>query len=342
MVYYYYVNNNNEIISKSPDFQPTTAIAHPNIAFIKYWGNRNDALRLPCNSSLSMNLSGLVTKTSVCFDPALTKDQFVLSGQTAGGEVLLRVSAFLDLIRKLAGKEVFAHIESENNFPIGAGIASSASAFAALALAGSKAIGLELSEMELSRLARHGSGSACRSVPSGFVEWQVGSKDEDSFAFSFASVDHWDLVDLVCVLNDDHKAVGSTGGHALAQSSPLHSVRQERVEKRLVSCREAILKRDFERFASVVEEDSNLMHAVMRTSQPALRYWLPETEVVLWNVVNWRKQGFPVCATVDAGPNVHVLTLRAEAETLEAKLNDLPGVQRIFKASVAGGAQLLS
>lgn len=333
--------NHNESTMKSPDILQASAIAHPNIAFIKYWGNKDQALRLPYNNSLSMNLSALETRTSVHFDPYFKKDTLILAGAEVFGRALARVSDFLDLVRDMAGKQLYAEVKSENSFPTGAGIASSASAFAALALAASSAIGLELSEAELSRLARHGSGSACRSVPGGFVEWQAGTKDADSYAFSIAPVDHWDLVDLVCVVESAHKTTSSTSGHALADTSPLQKLRLRHVEERVDQCRKAILERDFESFAAVVEEDSNLMHAVMRTSQPPLLYWLPQTEVILCNVVEWRRQGVPVCSTVDAGPNVHVLTLSSDVDWVEEHLADLPGVQKILKASPGPGAALL-
>ncbi|NLB71315.1 MAG: diphosphomevalonate decarboxylase [Chloroflexi bacterium] len=326
---------------KSPEYQTITAIAHPNIAFIKYWGNRDDRLRLPCNSSLSCNLSGLETRTSVRFNPSLPADSLILSGERIDGPALSRVSAFLDIVRLLADRPLFAEVTSANNFPAGAGIASSASAFAALALAASKAIGLDLEEKQLSRLARRGSGSASRSIPNGFVEWQAGSSDADSYAFSIAPAEHWELVDLVCVLDTSHKSVDSTGGHALAHTSPLQHLRLLHVNERLELCRKAILERDFELFARVVEEDSNLMHAVMRTSSPSLVYWLPETEVILWTLKEWRNQGRAVCATVDAGPNVHVLTLPQDMEWTLARLKQLPGVKQVLQAPVGQGARLL-
>ncbi len=162
------------------------ASAHPNIALIKYWGNRDNALRLPANGSISMNLAGLETCTRVTWkvQSETDDDSLTINDSTVTGPGLQRVSAFLDLVRQMAGIEWRADVSSQNNFPAGAGIASSASAFAALALAATKAAGLELSEQELSRLARRGSGSACRSIPGGFVEWQAGTGDQDSFAFS--------------------------------------------------------------------------------------------------------------------------------------------------------------
>lgn len=318
-----------------------TALAHPNIAFIKYWGNRDDQLRLPLTGSLSMALDGLDTVTRVNFNPDLTTDRFILNGLEQSGAALERVVHFLDHVRRLAGITLFAQVESTNNYPSGAGIASSAAAFAALALAASKAAGLDLSERELSRLARLGSGSACRSVPGGFAEWLPGSGDADSYAVQIAPPEHWDLVDLIVVVDRSEKAIGSSAGHKLAETSPLQALRVAGVPEQLEQCRTAVLARDFERLAQVVELDSEWMHAVMRTSNPPLYYWKPATEVVLWNVRAWRAQGHAVCATVDAGPNVHVIALGQEASWAEAQLRALPGVQEVLTAKPGGGAKIL-
>src|SRR5512143_1990611 len=196
-----------------------TAQAAPNIAFIKYWGNRDNTLRLPMNGSISMNLDGLYTRTTVSFQHSLPFDELIINGHEITGTGLSRVSYILDIVRGMANINEHAEIVSENNFPAGAGIASSASAFAALALAGSKAAGLNLTEAELSRLARRGSGSASRSIPGGFVEWQVGTADEDSFAFSIASAEHWKLMDCIAIVSASHKKTGSTEGHAIAPTS---------------------------------------------------------------------------------------------------------------------------
>ena len=318
-----------------------TALAHPNIAFIKYWGNSDDQLRLPLTGSLSMALDGLDTVTRVNFNPDLTTDRFILNGLEQSGAALERVAHFLDHVRRLAGITLFAQVESSNNYPSGAGIASSAAAFAALALAASRAAGLELSEAELSRLARLGSGSACRSVPGGFAEWLPGSGDVDSYAVQIAPPEQWDLVDLIVVVDRSEKAVGSSAGHKLAETSPLQALRVAGVPERLEQCRTAVLTRDFERLAQDVELDSEWMHAVMRTSNPPLYYWKPATEVVLWNVRAWRAQGHAVCATVDAGPNVHVIALGQEASWAEAQLRALPGVLKVLNARPGGGARIV-
>jgi diphosphomevalonate decarboxylase len=318
-----------------------TAIAHPNIAFIKYWGNRDDTLNLPANGSISMNLAGLETRTTVQVEPTLDSDTLTLNGQPLTGAPLLRASAFLDIVRGMAELDGYAHIASENNFPTGAGIASSASAFAALSLAASRAYGLTLIEAELSRLARRGSGSACRSVPGGFVEWQAGDEDADSFAISIAPPGHWPLCDCVAVVTTAHKAVGSASGHTVAGSSPLQMARLAQVNERLALCRQAILERDFAALADVMELDSNLMHAVMMTSTPRLFYWQPATMAIMQAVQEWRQAGIAVCYTVDAGPNVHVICPAEAVNEVEARLAALPGVQRVLTARAGSPARLI-
>ncbi len=318
-----------------------TAIANSNIALIKYWGNRDNSLRLPSNSSLSMNLDGLFTRTAVSFQPSLPFDELIINGHEVPGRGLERVSHILDLVRGMAGIRDNAEVISENNFPSGAGIASSAAAFAALALASSRAAGLTLSELELSRLARRGSGSACRSIPTGFVEWHAGTTDEDSFAVSIAPPDHWDLADCVAIVSDGHKKTGSTEGHALAGTSPLQAARVADAERRLDICRRALLGRDFDALAHILELDSDLMHAVMMTSQPPLLYWQAATVEIFHAVREWRGGGLPVAYTVDAGPNVHVLCPRDVQKETESRLRAIPGVHDVLLAHVGGPARLV-
>ena len=317
-----------------------TALAHPNIAFIKYWGNRDSRLRLPWNDSISMNLEELVTRTRVTFDETLSSDVLILNGIEMEGTARTRVSALLDETRRLARLDAFARVESENNFPTGAGIASSASAFAALALAASAAAGLSLPEPALSRLARLGSGSACRSVPGGFTFWQKGKGDADSYAFSLAPASHWALRDCIAVINAAHKPTGSSMGHRLADTSPLQSARLADAPRRVERCRRAISTRDFEMLAEVAEEDSNLMHAVMMTSTPPLFYWTPATLRVMKAVRAWRSEGIPAFYTIDAGPNVHVICPRESSEDIASRLRAVEGVSRVLLASVGGPARL--
>ncbi len=317
------------------------AAANPNIAFIKYWGNQDDALRIPVNGSISMNLAGLEARTNVHFSQDYPEDRLVLNGQPAAGDALRRVIAMLDRVRALAGLGWKAAVESANNFPTGTGIASSAAAFAALALAASRAAGLELDEPALSRLARTGSGSAARSVPGGFVEWYPGSTHEDSYAVSIAPLAHWHLVDCVAVVSTGHKPTGSTEGHALAPTSPLQAARVADAPRRLEVCRQAILQRDFPAFADIIELDSNLMHAVMQTSAPRLLYWQPATVAIMQAVAAWRAEGIGAAYTIDAGPNVHVLCLAEYHAEVTRRLSALPGVLSVLTAHPGGPAALV-
>ena len=318
-----------------------TAQSHPNIAFIKYWGNRDNDLRLPSNGSISMNLDGLFTRTTVSFQPSLPFDELIINGSEVTGKGLGRVSYILDLVRGMAGIKMNAEVMSENNFPAGAGIASSAAAFAALALASSRAAGLDLSEAQLSRLARHGSGSASRSIPSGFVEWNMGTGDADSIAVSIAPPEHWGLVDCIAIVSGTHKKTGSTEGHAIAGTSPLQNVRVEDTPRRLDICRNAILKKDFEAFANIIELDSDIMHSVMMTSNPPLMYWQAATVGIFHAVREWRARGLPTAYTVDAGANVHVICLSEQAETVKKRLSELPGVSKVLVAGVGRSAQIV-
>lgn len=318
------------------------AQASPNIAFIKYWGDLDPCLRLPANGSISMNLDGLHTRAQVCFDRALPADQLTINSQPITGLGLERVSDLLEAVRVMAGLRLPAAVTSQNNFPMGAGIASSASAFAALSLAASTAAGLALDEAQLSRLARRGSGSACRSIPGGFVEWQTGQGDEDSYAFSIAPPTHWGLVDCVAVISHAHKPVGSTEGHALALTSPVQAARVGDAPRRLEICRRAIAERDFAAFADIVELDSNLMHAIMITSTPPLLYWQPATLAIMQAVQDWRAAGLPVCYTIDAGPNVHVICLEEASAEVIARLEQIEGVTQVRAARPGGPAHLIS
>ncbi|OGN88598.1 MAG: diphosphomevalonate decarboxylase, partial [Chloroflexi bacterium RBG_13_48_10] len=220
------------------------------------------------------------------------------------------------------------------------GIASSASGFAALSLAASSAAGLKLDEKALSRLARLGSGSACRSIPGGFVEWQAGTNDDNSYAYSIAQPGHWDLVDCVVLVSQEEKTVSSSLGHFLSPTSLYQPARVADAPHRLELCRNAIRMRNFDALAEVVELDSNLMHAVMMTSTPPLFYWQPTTLTIMDEVHSMRKAGIQVCYTIDAGPNVHVLCTGDVADKVEGRLRELAGVNRVLKAHPGGPAIL--
>lgn len=317
-----------------------TALAHPNIAFIKYWGNEDDVFRLPSNGSLSMNLGALHTTTKVSFDDTLTADTLTINNQPVRGAALDRVSDHLDLVRVHAGITTAAHIESHNNFPMGSGIASSASAFAALSVAAAAAAGLSLDQAALSRLARRGSGSASRSVPAGYCEWATGT-DETSIAYSIAPPEHWDLRDAVVVTSQEHKSVGSSDGHQLAKTTILQDARVAGADERLKACHNALLARDLAAMGPVIEEDAVIMHAVMMSSRPPLYYWNTTTMDIIQATQRWRKEGLPVYFTIDAGPNVHLICEAQHVNIVEAEAGKLPGVTQVLSSGPGGAARLI-
>lgn len=318
-----------------------TARAHPNIAFIKYWGNADDDLRLPVNSSISMNLDGLYAETTVEWNESLSGDTLNLNDNPETGQALHRVVDHMSRIRQRLDISAFANIKSANNFPTGTGIASSAAAFAALTVAACSAANADLTEKELSTIARIGSGSASRSVPAGFVEWYTGDTHESSYAESVATPEHWDLVDVIAIVSDQHKKTGSQAGHPTAKTSDLQNARVAGAQQRLDTVRQAILDKDFPTFAEIVELDSNLMHAVMMTSNPPLFYWNPATLTIMEQVREWREEGLSVCYTLDAGPNVHCICVRKDADIVRERLSNLSDLLEIKTAGVGGAAHLV-
>jgi diphosphomevalonate decarboxylase len=292
-----------------------TAVANPNIAFIKYWGKAESDLNLPANPSLSMNLASLVTTTTVEFRPRQRADTVTIDDELAAGQARDRVVTHLDRVRVLAGTRDPAWVVSRNGFPPGTGLASSASAFAALSLAATQAAGLELDEVSLSRLARLGSGSACRSVPAGFCLWR-GDSDETSFALPIASPEHWDLRDVM-----------------------FHEARLAAVPGLLSEVRSAIERRDLEALGSAIEADALAMHGVMLTSSPTLLYWQPATVAVLRAIRVGREEGLSAFFTMDAGPNVHCICEPADATRVESRLKEVPGVEDVLVSGPGDGVR---
>lgn len=317
-----------------------TAKAPANIAFIKYWGKRDEKLRLPMNSSLSMNLSDIFTVTSVEFRQGLSQDFVKIDGKIIQGKEKGRIVEHLNRIRKLAKLEAKAKVISKNNFPKGTGLASSASGFAALTLAASKAAGLNLSQKELSVLARLGSGSACRSIPDGFVEWEAGNTSKSSYAYSLYPPDYWDICDVIVVVGETNKKVSSSEGHVLAESSPFFRARIAGMGRKIQEIKQAVEKKDFSKFGQIIEEEAINMHAVMMTSKPALYYWNPETLRVILKVIEWRDLGLEEYFTIDAGPNVHLVCQGKDAPRLKARLKEIKGVKGVIINYPAKGVHI--
>lgn len=310
--------------------EKVTAMACSNIAFIKYWGNRDAALRLPLNPSISMNLDHATTITTVAFDATLSDDEIVIGEHVANAAQRARVVAHLDRVRALARIETRARVHSRNNFPMGAGIASSASAFAALSLAATRAVGLTLSERELSILARQGSGSACRSIPAGFVEWLAGTSSADSYAVQIAPPAFWDLCDVIAVVSTAEKHVGSTDGHAAAVSSPFLAARLQALPERLARVRRALATRDLDMLGIAIEQDAIELHLIAMTSRPPIFYWSPGMVRVIQAAHRWRAEGLAVYFTLDAGPNVHLICAAREADDVVARVRAIPEVQQVI------------
>lgn len=314
-----------------------TAIAHPNIALVKYWGKRDRALNLPAVPSVSVTLAPFQTQTSVQWNSPC--DRFVINGVEATGAAAQRVATFLDLVDP---DRPPVSIDSSNNFPTAAGLASSSSAFAALALAATEASGRRKSLAELSVLARQGSGSACRSLWGGFVTWRLGSSanGDDSHGVSIADAHHWDLRVVVALVSDQKKSISSRDGmNRTQETSPLFDGWVTSGPEDVVEAEAAIHARDLERLGTVMEHSTMKMVGTMVSARPAVLYMKPSTVGVLHAVQDLRSRGVPAWFTMDAGPNVKVLTTpEAEATVIEQLRAH---VSTVHSLAVGGPARLL-
>ncbi|MFA5077440.1 MAG: diphosphomevalonate decarboxylase [Candidatus Micrarchaeia archaeon] len=321
-----------------------TALANSNIALIKYWGRRDDQLVLPANSSISFTMDEqLSTKTTVEFANGLVSDDVCLDGRKATEKEYSRVVSFLGLVRAKTGIKTKAKVVSQNTFPKSAGLASSASGFAALAAASSKAAGLNLNEKELSMLARLGSGSASRSVFGGCVEWHAGKKKDgsDCYAEQISPPGKWrDLRNIIAISSMEEKHIGSSAAMAVtSKTSSFYSARLKSVGKRLAEMRNAVRKRDFETMVPIIMRESDSMHAAMLDSWPPVVY-LNETSFRIMREVlafNQSQGKYAAAYTFDAGPNAHVYTTAKYAEGIKRMLSELPGVMKIMECKIGEG-----
>jgi diphosphomevalonate decarboxylase len=316
-----------------------TAVAHPNIALIKYWGKADPASNLPAVGSISVTLDTLVTTTSVRFDPALRADSFILDGRPAP-ELLPRVRSCLELFRARLTGVPHAEVESTNSFPTGAGLASSASGFAALVVAVDRALGAGLERVELAELARRCSGSAARSLYGGFVELRLRPDGAGTDTGPILEAAGWPLQVVVAVTSTGAKAVGSSAGMQLsASSSPYYRQWVATSDADLDAARRAILARDFAALAAVAEHSCLKMHAVMLASRPGLVYWNGTTVDCLHRVRELAAQGIGVFFTIDAGPQVKAICLPEAADRVAGALAELPGVAEVLRCGLGEGAR---
>lgn len=317
-----------------------TAIAPSNIAFTKYWGKKREELRLPENGSISMCLSNLLTTTTVEFSPTYSKDEITINGGGVEGGEAERVIKHLDRVRKMAKITDKAKVVSNNNFPSGTGLSSSASGFAALTLAASKAAGLDLAEKDLSILARQGAGSACRSIPSGFVEWLDGNTSETSYAVQIFSPHHWAIADVVAVVSEGKKEVPTSAGHAAAQSSPFMQTRLTHMKEKNELVKQYIREKDFIKLGELSEAEALELHAIMLTQKPHLIYWTTGTLQIMKLTSHWRAEGLEVYFTVNTGQDIHLICEAQNVEKVKIKLCELDFVKNIIVNFPGEGTRL--
>jgi diphosphomevalonate decarboxylase len=324
-----------------------SAIAHPNIALVKYWGKASDAYyNEPAVSSLSITLDTLATETRVTFDVTLTSDQLFLNG-IEDPTKLARVSDNLDKIRRLAGIDTRCRIDTANNFPTGAGLASSASGFAALVAASNRALKLGLSDKEQSMLARSMSGSAARSIYGGFVKISLrdAQAHHEHFGAAFAEplvdTEHWPLEVCVAVVAEHEKHIGSTEGMEHSRlTSPYYEQWLAGNNADVEEAEKWVLSRDFDALASLSEHSCLKMHALAMASNPGLLYWHGASVDAMHCVRALRKQGSPVFFTIDAGPQLKAICAPGYGEKVAKTLLEIPGVKRVIRCGLGKGVQV--
>lgn len=318
-----------------------TAIAPSNIAFTKYWGRKDETLRLPENGNVSMCLSNLLTTTTVEFSEKYKADQVSISSPDERSIINdPRVITHLDRIRKLAGINLKTKVVSQNNFPSSTGLSSSASGFAALTVAGAAAAGLKLTEKQLSILARQGSGSACRSIPSGFVEWLEGDTSETSYARQIFPPSYWKIADVVAVISSHKKEVPTSKGQETAASSPFTKTRLANMPKKNQLVKKLIRDRNFAKFGDLIEAEALELHTIMMTQTPPLIYLEPNSLLLMKICQKWRAEGLPVYFTVNTGQDVHLIVEQKNIARLKSKLKKIKEVKQIIVNYPSEGTKL--
>lgn len=329
--------------------QKATAQASSDVALVKYWGKKDEVLRLPENGSLSMLLQGLDTITTVEFSPDYG-NTVEIDGQLEEEEAQ-RVLKHLQRIKTLAiekavisaqqAEQLNVKVVSRNTFPKGTGLSSSGSGFAALTLAALAALGLELSEKERSILARQGSGTACRCMCSGFVEWKDGQTSDESYSESVYPPEYWDICDVIAVVDQGKKKISSTEGHQSAQSSPFYAARLRHMTQKMSDVKAALKEKDFTALGNLVEAEALEFHAILLTSTPSLIAWYPGTIEVMHAVRQMRAEKIEAYFTINTGFNVHVLTLPQYKRVVEERLRQLPLVQQVLHATAGSAPRIV-
>ena len=293
------------------DLQKTytaTAIAHANIAVAKYWGKRDTSLNLPLFDSVAFNVEALTSTTTAVWTDDVQTDVLIIDDVRLPDHRLTRCRRILDKIRYDRNWNKNCILTSNNSFPQSSGLASSASGYAAIAVSASIAAEMHYNEKELSSLARMGSGSASRSIPSGWTRWYRGSADDgsDSYAAQIAPPDHWNLIVFIVQVSDQPKTVSSTEGMEISQKSPFWESYCIEAQKAADIAQSDIINRDFKRLTEIMHHSSMMLHGLMLSCNPPICYFAPKSIEILQYILKMSKE-LPVCCTMDAGANIVVL-----------------------------------
>lgn len=313
--------------------------AHSNIALIKYWGKENEEFIIPKNSSLSLTLDALYTETEVSFiEDENDGDIFYLDGELQDEGQHIKLSKYIDIFRKLSGIKKSVLVNSYNYVPTAAGLASSASGFAALAMALNKLFKLNYSNEEITKLARRGSGSASRSIFGGFVEWVKGNKQENSYARKIDDA-QWDIAMIILVLKNEKKEISSrVAMKQTIETSPLYNAHVESCEKDLENIKQAIKNRDFTALGKIAEHNAMKMHATMLSSNPPIIYFKEDSIRAIEKVKSMRAKGHEIYYTMDAGPNVKILCRKSETQSIVEELKKDFDESKIIISDIGGDA----
>ncbi|MBN1959815.1 MAG: diphosphomevalonate decarboxylase [Deltaproteobacteria bacterium] len=315
-----------------------TAWAHPNVALIKYWGKRDAKLNLPATGSISLTLNNLITRSYVRFND-FEQDQVNLNGQLADATTTAKVIRVLDVLRQMAGVNLRAIVESRNDFPTGAGLASSASGFAALVAAAAHALKINIKLETLSGIARLGSGSAARSIFGGFVEMHKGELNDgsDAIAKPLCDAEKWPIAVIVAITSNEAKKVQSTSGmEHTRNTSPFWDSWVVSTEQNIKQMREAVLAQDFNQVGELAEHSCLKMHALAMSAQPGLLYWNSTTLALISTICKLRQKGLAVYFTIDAGPQVKVLCQEDSKAIIKKVLKEVPGVIKLIDSGPGG------
>lgn len=319
------------------------ARAHTNIALVKYWGKKNQQLIIPFNSSISLTLDAFYTDTRVTFDEALTHDQLTINHVLQSAADTQRVHQFLEIVRQRAHLQTFAKVDTINHVATAAGLASSASGFAALALAASQAANLQLNRRDLSRLARRGSGSACRSIYGGLVEWQHGEDDLTSFAIPIEEKINWGLQMIAIVINNKSKAISSRNGMArTVATSAYYNAWVKAANEDIIAMKKAIADHDIDKIGIIAQNNALKMHATTMAANPGFTYLQPQTLQAMTIIDQLHQQGLSCFYTMDAGPNVKVICKQSQTTTLLNELRKYFDDQQLLVAKAGPGAHLIN